>query len=102
MERAPHAGVERAQQRLGRAAELSEALDVEACVRVSGRNRRVIGIRRREGHRRDAVAEEPSLLACGIWQPEVHQLQRSRRQRGRDADALFDTTRSGTHENAGR
>ena len=102
VERAPYASVERAQQGLGRAAELSEPLDVEARVRVSGRNRRVIGIRRRERHGRDAVAEEPSLLACRIWHSEVQQLQRSRRQRGRDADALLDTTGSGTHEDAGR
>ena len=61
----------------------------------------MIGTRRGEGHGGDAVTEEPSLLACGIGQPEVHQLQRSRRQLGRDADALLDTTRGGAHEHPG-
>ena len=75
---------------------------VETGVRVARRNRRVIGIRRRERHGRDVVAEEPSLLACRVRQSEVEQLQRRRRQRGRDADALLDTTGGGTHEDASR
>ena len=94
--RSPDARVERADQRLGRATELTEPLGC-GCRAGDGRRGRPV---RRERDRRQSGGEETALLVERERHSEVDELRRNGRKRRADADLLRDAGRRCPNEGA--
>ena len=72
----------------------------ERRVRIAGRDLRVARLRRREGDRRDPMAEERALLACCERDPRSTSCVEYGRQRGRNPHCSCDSRRSRADERA--